>query len=832
MPITPKYTWTETNTEISLTLDIPADQLSANTVDVFATDIFVKVNCTPWLFMLDLVLPIAPEKCRTIVEQRQLKLILTKEEEGMWLALEHPGTKQERRARRDASIEKHEAAMEEVRAKRKEKKKEFEGTLQKTQWALRDKRRDAVEELKKEETEEAVASVYKWKEGADKEEEKEQTKKGKGKAKKAMKEALEEAKEVPEKRGQLYSKEIWGADEVTKAAKPKAAKAKTKPQPKKKEIQAPRSQKTKVIEFDWSERQSKTPAREDIDTERQMYLERARKAKELADQGKGKLLPPPDDPDRQPLVLKEKGDGFYRSGDMQGAVSAYSEAVSLIQEFPTLDATGLLLLACFSNRSACYLRLASWERFLPQVDKSGAAPQDTSTIAHAHPRLRLCVADCARGLSILNDTITPPPLAPRDLYQRRSKLHARRASALHLAGHAEAAAKDLRTGLYCTTKCKFRVNPDDEEAEQKKEAMAEERHKRATAEIERSLVRAEDVLKRVKVTEEGLLKKEGDVAMQKGDYAGAIGAYSAALALHPVNLAAFSNRAACYLARGQGQAAFCDSSCALALLDDAEDPEGDDEDLNLDDDEDGPKKRTPLLQLLRARALSRRGASLVWLGKFASARSDLALAVELNPSDRALQKDLEAVDNKLTGHKFIRKAAQAYRKGSYEQAAVVYTRAVEWHTNPDNLNGGTVDTLVLAALLSNRSACRLSLCNYADAAKDASRAVGMAKQHQMLVASAGPSSADGLVRLSVVRRGSAYAWLGELDKATSDYEEVLSMYDAEVARLVQRKMERGANDGIEDQAMQRLGDERASVEADLTRIRTVNGAGKLIDEMD
>ena len=41
----------------------------------------------------------------------------------------------------------------------------------------------------------------------------------------------------------------------------------------------------------------------------------------------------------------------------------------------------------------------------------------------------------------------------------------------------------------------FCLQPDDEEAEQKKEAMAEERHKRATAEIERSLVRAEDVLK-------------------------------------------------------------------------------------------------------------------------------------------------------------------------------------------------------------------------------------------------------------------------------------------------------------------------------------------------
>ena len=67
------------------------------------------------------------------------------------------------------------------------------------------------------------------------------------------------------------------------------------------------------------------------------------------------------------MVLKEKGDTFYRSGDMQGAVSAYSEAVSMIQEWPTLDATGLLLLSCYSNRSACYLRLAKWSAFLDSV---------------------------------------------------------------------------------------------------------------------------------------------------------------------------------------------------------------------------------------------------------------------------------------------------------------------------------------------------------------------------------------------------------------------------------------------------------------------------------
>lgn len=798
MPITPKYTWTETNTEVIIVLDIPADQLSAKTVDVYATDVFVKVNCSPWLFMLDLVLPVNPDKCKSVVEQRKLKLILTKEEEGMWLALKHPGDKKYLKERRNKSIEEQDARAAEARKRRKEKKNKFKDSLQKTQWALKDDRRDAVQNLKTEEIKEAEKDVYNWK---DEQEEK--------KRKEDEEEEAERKESIA--RNKQKAKEIWSNEEAEK-----------QDASQKKQLPAPRSKKTQVIEFDWSERSSKTPAREDVDAERRMYLEKARKAKELADIGAGKALPPPKDAAQQPLTLKEKGDSFYRAGDLQGAVSAYSEALSLIQEWPTLDSTGLLLLACYSNRSACYLRLSKWDAYLPMVGKGGAVT-DNGGLIHSRARLRLCVGDCARGLSIICDEVSPPPLVQVQKEIRRSKLLARRGNALWLVGHFKEAVADFSAAKYHLGSCKFRVHGEWTE----QELGDQKTQKAALYEVDQLLARYQGLLERHDKGEHDTSKGLGDEALQAGDYDKACKLYTQSIQLNPVNVPAFSNRAACYLAMGQGQAAFCDSSCAIVLLDDAEDPDGDDEDVNLDDDEDEEVKRSPVLQLIRARALARRGASLAWLGKFTSARADLAGAVDLNPDDSAMKRDLESVDAQLMGQKFIRKAAQAYRKGNYEQAASVYTKAVEWHSNPEN-TGESVSALTLAVLLSNRSACHLSLSHYADAAKDASRAIAMVGQLK------DPAAANTVVRSSLLRRGSARAWLGELPDGAEDYEEVLRMYDGEVAALVEKKLVRGvaANDGVEDEVIKRLGKERTRVEADLQRIQNHISDEKLIDEMD
>ncbi len=52
MPLAPKYTWTETDVAIEVTVEVPG--VSRSKADVFATDAFLKVNSPPYLFALDL----------------------------------------------------------------------------------------------------------------------------------------------------------------------------------------------------------------------------------------------------------------------------------------------------------------------------------------------------------------------------------------------------------------------------------------------------------------------------------------------------------------------------------------------------------------------------------------------------------------------------------------------------------------------------------------------------------------------------------------------------------------------------------------------------------
>ena len=52
MPISPKYEWTETDATLEVRVTVPG--VSRAKADVFATDAFLKVNCPPYLFALDL----------------------------------------------------------------------------------------------------------------------------------------------------------------------------------------------------------------------------------------------------------------------------------------------------------------------------------------------------------------------------------------------------------------------------------------------------------------------------------------------------------------------------------------------------------------------------------------------------------------------------------------------------------------------------------------------------------------------------------------------------------------------------------------------------------
>jgi dyslexia susceptibility 1 candidate gene 1 protein len=66
MPVTPEFSWSETDGVVRLEVKLTSASSFADH-DVVATDVFVKVNCPPYLLQLDLFSSVIPEKTEITV---------------------------------------------------------------------------------------------------------------------------------------------------------------------------------------------------------------------------------------------------------------------------------------------------------------------------------------------------------------------------------------------------------------------------------------------------------------------------------------------------------------------------------------------------------------------------------------------------------------------------------------------------------------------------------------------------------------------------------------------------------------------------------------------
>eukprot|EP01137_Pigoraptor_chileana_P035821 Opistho-2@30450 len=106
--------------------------------------------------------------------------------------------------------------------------------------------------------------------------------------------------------------------------------------------------------------------------------------------------------ERSAQWLKDKGDAFYRNGNFQSAVEAYTEAIKLDDGLPAIH----------SNRAACYLRLGSYA---------------------------LCVEDCTSALSLLPDSMPVNRVSRARAYARRYAAHTSLGNLVAAAADCEAA---------------------------------------------------------------------------------------------------------------------------------------------------------------------------------------------------------------------------------------------------------------------------------------------------------------------------------------------------------------------------------------------------------
>ena len=170
MPIGAEYTWNQT--EESIEIQISLKGTPARQVDVYISDVLVKINFAPYLLQLDLCKPVLFDKSVARFDQRDGKLHLTLPKavsaNAPWKSLVHmyPATaspsekrllRQERRA---ASMERKEKYDAEIAELVKEKRFKNEKLTLRRQMAVEEDERQHIEELKAEEKEEAERAVY------------------------------------------------------------------------------------------------------------------------------------------------------------------------------------------------------------------------------------------------------------------------------------------------------------------------------------------------------------------------------------------------------------------------------------------------------------------------------------------------------------------------------------------------------------------------------------------------------------------------------------------------------------------------------------------------
>lgn len=76
MPITPQYSWEETEAGLSVTVGLSG--VSRKALDVFATEALLKVNAPPYLLSVDLAHDVDDSKSTATVDERGVTFSLVK----------------------------------------------------------------------------------------------------------------------------------------------------------------------------------------------------------------------------------------------------------------------------------------------------------------------------------------------------------------------------------------------------------------------------------------------------------------------------------------------------------------------------------------------------------------------------------------------------------------------------------------------------------------------------------------------------------------------------------------------------------------------------------
>lgn len=318
MPVRPLYEWEQTEEEVLLRVTIKGVKKEA--IDVFLSDVWVKVNAAPtYLLHLDLLRPIDTTRSTHFVDPEDrtcLRLRLRKQEPGEWptLCVDAGACGPDAiRERRDAAMRRAEDNYNHRLRERAGKREEEKRRMTEEQWEVEKAQRRLIEGRVKEERETAEADLYVWEEEQKQRQQRMQRTKEEDGDEQKSRQPLKNG-EAPRCPGDIVVPHVTETEAVAPCV---------------------RHQDTVVVPIEFTPKLATMPTRSRGEEE---YYRRSRyKPTRIED---------------SPMFWKERADKHYRHQEWQAAADAYTESIKRDGAF----------LTCVSNRAACFIHLFEYKR--------------------------------------------------------------------------------------------------------------------------------------------------------------------------------------------------------------------------------------------------------------------------------------------------------------------------------------------------------------------------------------------------------------------------------------------------------------------------------------
>lgn len=396
MPVAPIFDWEQSLLDITIRATIKG--FKAEAIDVFISDLFIKVNAAPtYLLTLDLLYPIVVEKSSFRIEGTQVKITLPKATEELWDTLcidkrtyfadisnksstnaplavsgvgglpdedevatsnkdavtsdgtNRPKTLHERRRMAIARAEQLYNTKLDTREKQKaiEKKR-----MHHEQWELEKQQRQQIIDKVAKEKQAEQERLYAWEE---------------------------------QEKAKLAAKNLKSPADITMLSSAQNADANST-------LPGVRNAETTNYTINFTPKNLTAPTRSRGDED---YYRRSKYRPTCVEDS--------------PMFWKDKADKLYRVRDFKGAAEAYTESIKRDGVF----------LSCVSNRAACHIQLHEYKK---------------------------AIDDCDLALTLLANT--PASDTTQERYkQQMCKLHARRGAAKCWDGQYASGVEDLRMAV-------------------------------------------------------------------------------------------------------------------------------------------------------------------------------------------------------------------------------------------------------------------------------------------------------------------------------------------------------------------------------------------------